>query len=182
MIRGIHSAAFCLPTWDSAGKLSRPNDSMVERITYVLFTRREKNKALRLRNTKQERLYFKLRATANDGVEVNSENAGKFAVIDESVTRYQSGEPSLSATTENSRSLGCRLCFLENVKCHRSAVTKISKDSCSMDRTLAVIPRRQRRGRITRNPVPSQRQSQRPLASSGTHLLCNRWNATFSKE
>lgn len=117
---------------------------MVKRTTYILFTWREKNEAFRLRDTKQERLYFELRATANDGVKINSKNAGKFAVIDESDICYQSGESSLSATTENSRSLCCRLCFLENVECHRSAVTEIPKDSRSMDRALAVIPRRQR--------------------------------------
>jgi hypothetical protein len=64
-------------------------------------------------------------------------------------------------TIENVRGFRRRLCFLENVKRHRSAVTKMSKDSGSMDRTLAVVPRRQRRRRITRNSVRSRRHSQR---------------------
>ena len=132
---------------------------MVKRTTYVLFSRRQKNEVLGLRDTKQERLYFKLRATANDGVEIDSKDASKFAVIHVSVIRHQSGESSHMAI-EDLRSFRCRLCFLENVKCHCGAITKISKDSGSMDRTLAVIPRRQRRRRITRDSVRSQRHSQ----------------------
>ena len=60
---------------------------MAKCTTYVLFSRRKKNKALGLRDTKQERLYFKLRAMANDGVEIDSKDASEFAIIHVSVNR-----------------------------------------------------------------------------------------------
>lgn len=59
-------------------------------MTYILFTRREKDKALRLRDAKEKRLYFELGATTDDGVEINSENAGEFTVIGVSAINYQS--------------------------------------------------------------------------------------------
>lgn len=90
MISGIHSAAFCFPTWDCAGWVSGLDISIVKRTTYILFTRREKNKALWFRDAKQERLYLKLRAPADDGVEIDSENAGEFTVIDVSVIHNKS--------------------------------------------------------------------------------------------
>ena len=61
---------------------------MAKRTTYVLFTRREKNKALRFRDAKQERLYLELRAATDDGVEIDSKNAGEFAVIECQSSRH----------------------------------------------------------------------------------------------
>ena len=111
-------------------------DFVAKCTTYVLFTWREKNKTLWLRDAKHEGLDFELRTTTDYRVEIDSKHTREFAVVDVSIICCYSGKPSIG----NLRGFCRRFCLLENVECHCDAVRKMSKHSGSMDRVLAIIP------------------------------------------
>lgn len=73
-MRGMHSAAFCFPTCKNWVRV----DLHKNLTTRVLFAGGQKDKALRLGDTKHERFDFELRPSAYHRIKIDAEYAGKF--------------------------------------------------------------------------------------------------------
>jgi hypothetical protein len=106
MIKGIHSAAFCSPTYNKNPYMlsAKHSGAQIIYFSYFFATRRQKDVTFRLRNAKHDRLDFELRSTTHDRSKIDSKYTCEFsAQIGTHISQYQKGilrEEELNALRE----------------------------------------------------------------------------------